>query len=120
MTVFEALKALGAEYNVSDEIITITLIGRGVDGSMNFEDLDNRLNQLLRLDLLLNIILYSPSTSSSQSVSHGGFQKTMGSRSDAWRKDKLNMIFRMYANLGDDLFAGLQGMVTFNQNPLFS
>jgi len=116
MTVFEALKALGAEYNVSDEVIEIVLIGRNIDGTMEFKDLDSRTRFLLRLDLLLNIILFTPSSTSSQSVSHGGFQKTIGSRTDTWINKKLDWIFKMYRQLGDDLYPDPRGTITFMNN----
>ena len=115
MTVFEALKALGADYNVPDEVIEIVLIGRGIDGSVEFTDLDNRTRSLLRLDLLLNIILFTPSSSSSQSVSHGGFQKT-GSVSAAPKID-IDKLFKMYAAYDDDLYGHLRGRVIAMSNP---
>jgi len=118
MTVFEALKGLGAEYSVSDTVIEIVLIGRDIDGTKDFMELDSRMRFLLRLDLLLNIILFSPSSTSSQSVSHGGFQKAVGSRTDTWINRKLDWIFKMYGLLEDDLYPDPRGLITFMSNPI--
>ena len=118
MTIFEWLKIFGSEYGVSDDFIRNVIITRDINPDDDFTIMDTRLKLLLKADLIVNIILFTPSTTSSQSISHGGFQKTTGSQTDVWRREKMLWANRIYDKYDDDLYPDIRGTITFHSNPI--
>lgn len=61
-----------------------------------------RQRDLMTADIIYNALILSPSSTASLSLSHNGFQKTVGSEQNTYIKDKLENALFIYRKYGDD------------------
>lgn len=102
VTVFDWLQNFN-DYQLNDISLFTIAIDRGIEDPKTalYAQLSTKERELMLADMLRRAILFGPSNTASISESHSGYQKTIGSRSDAWRNDKINWANSIYKKYDD-------------------
>lgn len=100
ITVFDWLQNSN-DYQLNDISLLTIAMDRGVEDPKTalYAQLPTREKELMLADMLRRAVLFSPSNTASVSESHAGYQKTIGSRGDTWRNQKIawaNDIYKKY------------------------
>lgn len=109
MTVLEWLRAK-SRYNFEDTTLQAIAIDREINDTTDVTTLSVRDKELLTADIIFTAIVLSPSSTSSQSVSHNNFQKTIGSETDIYQYNKLKWAQSVYKFYGDSRYDELSNM----------
>ena len=81
MTVLDWLKGI-TRYNFEDTTFQTIALGRSVGIDDDISNLNAENKELLTADIIFTAVVLSPSSTSSSSISHGGFQMSKGSETD--------------------------------------
>ena len=101
MTVLEWLKA-STRYTFDEQTFNKIALDRGADPNDDvYEDITQKQRELMTADIIFTAVLLSPSSTSSLSQSHNGYQKTIGAETDYYQDDKITYAIKIY-NLYND------------------
>ena len=118
--IIEYLSGLTA-YVFDKSVLKRVAADRGVDNVTVYGQLDQRMKDLLKADLLLEIYL-APNSSGSYTSQHGAYSKTLGSQTYNSKKELYDIITRIYRRYGDDkleLIPDASGnLIWINENDL--
>lgn len=80
-------------------------LDRGIDPNADVYDetvVTKRERDLMTADLIYTAVLLRPSNTASLSLSHNGFQKTIGQEQDFYQDDKIKYAISLYSQYGDE------------------
>lgn len=102
MTVLDWLKA-STRYTFEEQTFVKIALDRGVNpySAVTSGDITQKDKDLMIADIIFTAILLSPSSTSSLSQSHNGYQKAVGSETDYYQDDKITYAMRIYSRYGD-------------------
>jgi hypothetical protein len=102
MTVLEWLKA-STRYTFEEQTLVKIARDRDCDPSDDVygDAVTKRQRELMTADIIFTAVLLSPSSTSSLSQTHNGYQKVIGSETDYYQDDKITYAIRIY-NMYDD------------------
>ena len=108
MTVLDWLKSING-FNLGETSLTVIANTRGISTPevAEYSVLTAMQRELMSADLILNYVLFQPTTTGSISQSHNGFQQTIGSYSDASVNKRINFAKSIYRKYNDDNLAML-------------
>lgn len=111
MTVLDWLKA-STRYTFEEQTFRKIAIDRGIDPDYDIMNgmVTQRDKDLMTADIIFTAVLLSPSSTSSLSQSHNGYQKTIGSETDYYQDDKITYAMKIY-NRYDDPKADTLGSI---------
>ena len=103
MTVLEWLSS-GTRYSFEQLTFEKIIRDRGCDPDADAygSEITKRQKDLMEADVIFAAVLLSPSSTSSLSQSHNGYQKTVGSETDRNQDQKINYAIRIYKMYGDE------------------
>ena len=103
MTVLEWLSS-STRYSFDDNTFVKIAMDRGCDPEADAygSDVTQRQKDLMEADIIFTAVMLSPSSTSSLSQSHNGYQKTIGSEADRNQDQKINYAIRIYKKYGDE------------------
>ena len=102
MTVLDWLKSING-FNLGETSLTVIANSRGISTPevAEYSVLTAMQRELMSADLILNYVLFQPTTTGSISQSHNGFQQTIGSYSDASVNKRINFAKSIYRKYND-------------------
>jgi len=100
MTVLEWMSAL-TRYNFEDTTFEAIAVDRGITVTEDVTTLAVRDKELLKADIIFTAVMLSPSSTSSFSYSHNGFEKSVGSETDINQSQKISYALGIYKTYGD-------------------
>lgn len=102
MTVLDWLKSING-FNLGETSLTVIANTRGISTPevAEYSVLTAMQRELMSADLILNYVLFQPTTTGSISQSHNGFQQTIGSYSDASVNKRINFAKSIYRKYND-------------------
>ncbi len=101
ITAIEWLKSKSL-YPFEEVTYKVILDDRGVeDYSTPHLDLTVKQKNLMEADLIFVAVMMSPSSIGAYSVSHAGFNKSVGGAQTTYVKDKINFALKIYAMYDD-------------------
>ena len=102
MTVLEWLKA-STRYSFDEQTFLKIALDRECDpyDDVYYGDVTKRQRELMTADIIFTAVLLSPSSTSSLSQTHNGYQKVVGSETDYYQDDKIKYAIQIY-NMYDD------------------
>ena len=102
MTVLDWLKSING-FNLGETSLTVIANRRGISTPevVEYSVLTAMQRELMSADLILNYVLFQPTTTGSISQSHNGFQQTIGSYSDASVNKRINFAKSIYRKYND-------------------
>ena len=108
MTVLDWLKSING-FNLGETSLTVIANTRGISTPevAEYSVLTAMQRELMSADLILNYVLFQPTTTGSISQSHNGFQQTIGSYSDASVNKRINFAKSIYRKYNDTNLAML-------------
>lgn len=103
MTVLEWLKA-ATRYSFEEATFKKIAYDRGCnpDDMVYSEFVSKKQRELMTADIIFTAVLLSPSSTSSLSQSHNGYQKNIGSETDYYQDDKITYAIQIYNLYGDE------------------
>lgn len=110
MTVLEWLKSK-SRYNFEEITYKGIAIDRKINDTMDVTTLTVRDKELFMADIIFTATIISPSSTSSQSVSHNNFQRTIGGETDIYQTRKLNWAKQIYKRYNDPRYDELNSIV---------
>jgi hypothetical protein len=90
--------------------------GCNPDDDAYSDNITQKQKDLMIADTIFEAIMLSPSSTSSLSQSHNGYQKTVGSETDIYQSKKLAYALAIYKKYDDekyDLLADISGKIRF-------
>ena len=103
MKVLEWLKA-ATRYTFDEGTFIKIANDRGIKDPANTE-MDDKIalkeRELMTADIIFTAVLLSPSSTSSLSQKHGGYEQTIGSETDYYQDHKIKYAIKIYNNYGD-------------------
>lgn len=111
MTVLEWLAA-SCRYSFESDIFVRIAEDRGIEEPdvTESKDLTAEQKELMTADIIFTAMMLSPSSTSSKSVSHNNFQKTIGSETDIYQNDKISFALAIYKRYDDPKYEALAAM----------
>lgn len=102
MKVLEWLKA-ATRYTFDDDTFIKIANDRGIKDPANtdVDSIDVKERELMTADIIFTAVLLSPSSTSSLSQRHGGYEQTIGSETDYYQDHKIKYAIKIYNNYGD-------------------
>lgn len=102
MTVLDWLKSING-FNLGETSLTVIANTRGISTPdvAEYSVLTAMQRELMSADLILNYVLFQPTTTGSISQSHNGFQQTIGSYSDTNVNKRINFAKSIYRKYDD-------------------
>ena len=102
MTVLDWLKSING-FNLGETSLTVIANTRGISTPevAEYSVLTAMQRELMSADLILNYVLFQPTTTGSISQSHNGFQQTIGSYSDANVNKRISFAKSIYRKYND-------------------
>ena len=101
MTILEWIKAL-TWYTLDDGVFEKVALDRNItDVTASADTLTIEQKELMTADLIFTAVVLSPSSTSSLSEQHNGFQRTVGSETDIYKNDKIAFAKAIYKKYGD-------------------
>ena len=102
MTVLDWLKSING-FNLGETSLTVIANTRGISTPevTDYSVLTAMQRELMSADLILNYVLFQPTTTGSISQSHNGFQQTIGSYSDANVNKRISFAKSIYRKYDD-------------------
>ena len=100
MTVLDWLKGT-TRYTFEDTTFQTIALGRSVGIDDDISNLDAEQKELLTADIIFTAVVLSPSSTSSSSISHGGFQMSKGSETDQNQSLKIKYAKSIYKKYND-------------------
>ena len=110
MTVLEWLKSK-SRYSFEETIYQGIAIDREINGTADVTTLSVRDKELSMADIIFTATILSPSSTSSQSVSHNNFQKTIGGETDIYQSKKLSWAKAIYLKYDDPRYDEISAIV---------
>lgn len=100
-------------YTFSEDTLKTILLDRGCDLEWDAYGgvITQRQKDLAIADTIFAAIMLSPSSTSSLSQSHNGYQKSIGSETDIYGKNKLRYALAIYKKYGDEKAELLDGLI---------
>lgn len=105
MTVLEWLEASTMYSSFTEKHLVKIALDRGIDPNADVYDetvVTKRERDLMTADLIYTAVLLRPSNTASLSLSHNGFQKTIGQEQDFYQDDKIKYAISLYSQYGDE------------------
>lgn len=105
MTVLEWLDASNMYSSFEKKHYVKIALDRGVDPEADVYDdaqVTQRQRDLMDADIIYYAVLKRPSNTASQSQSHNGYQRSVGSEQDFYQDDKIQYAIRIYQRYEDD------------------
>jgi len=105
MTVLEWLDASNMYSSFEKKHYVKIALDRGVDPEADVYDdaqVTQRQRDLMDADIIYTAVLKRPSNTASQSQSHNGYQKSVGSEQDFYQDDKIQYAIRIYQRYEDE------------------
>lgn len=109
MTVLEWLKA-STRYTFEDATFVKIALDREITVTDDVTTLSVRDKELLTADMIFSAVMFSPSSTSSQSYQHNGFVRNIGSETDIYQSQKINYAKSIYKNYGDPKYDALESL----------
>lgn len=103
MTVLEWMKA-STRYTFEDITLEAIAGERQIVVSDDISTLTTQNRELLQADMIFTAVALSPSSTSSQTLIHNNFQKTIGAEKDIYQSQKINFAKAIYKKYGDAKF----------------
>ena len=110
MTVLEWLKSK-SRYSFEETIYQGIAMDREINGTADVTTLSVRDKELFMADIIFTATILSPSSTSSQSVSHNNFQKTIGGETDVYQSKKLSWAKAIYLKYDDPRYDEISAIV---------
>ena len=104
MSVLDWLKA-ATRYTFDDETFVKIAYDRGIsdpDTKSMDDGITKEQRELMLADIIFTAVLLSPSSTSSLSQKHGGFEQTIGSETDYYQDHKIVYAIKIYKIYGDE------------------
>jgi hypothetical protein len=111
MTVLEWLDS-SSRYTFKASTLEKVALDRECDPNADAysDEVTTKQKDLMSADLIVEAVIFSPSSTASLSQSHNGFQRSVGSEQDTYRKDKLDYALGIYKKYGDEKAEILEGI----------
>lgn len=105
LTVFEWVNKL-TRYLIDEIVLQTICYDRGVDdwSETLYKELTVKQRELIEADVVVNAVMFSPSSTASHSQSHGSYQQMQGAQTDLFQKPKLSWAMQIYKKYGDPKF----------------
>lgn len=100
MTILEWLKA-STRYTFEETTFQKIALDREINDADDATTLTIRDKELLQADIIFTAVMFSPSSTSSQSASHNGFSKSIGSETDLYQGKKISYALSVYKKYED-------------------
>lgn len=100
MTILEWLKA-STRYTFEETTFQNIALDRKINDALDATTLSVRDKELLKADIIFTAVMFSPSSTSSQSASHNGFSKSVGSETDIYQGKKVDYALSVYEKYKD-------------------
>ena len=100
MTILEWLKA-SSRYNFEETTFQMIALDREITVTNDVTTLSVRDKELLKADIIFTAVMFSPSSTASQSLQHNNFVKAIGSESDIYQASKISYAKSIYLKYND-------------------
>lgn len=108
--ILEYISGIAGNYVLDGAVVKAIALNRGVIGVKDFSELDARMRDLLRADVLYSIYI-SPNVWASDTHSHGSYTRTVGSQTiyEADKERLYNIFYGIYRKYEDEMLEVVEG-----------